>query len=79
MMGTVKLTQSHVVFCFIWMEFYFNGAVSTPGVPIMVLFIITLGRFCTEREYGTASCTGADYSVPLVRDRLQFHVRTSSM
>jgi len=54
-------------------------AVSTPEAPVMVLLIIMLGRFCPEQEYGTASCTSADYNVPLVRDSLQFHVRTSSM
>jgi len=47
-------------------------AVSTPAAPVMVLLIITLGRFCPEQEYGTASYTGADYNVPLVRDSLQF-------
>ena len=54
-------------------------AVSTPEAPVMVLLIIMLGRFCPEQEYGTASCAGADYNVPLVHDSLQFHVPTSSM
>jgi len=78
MMATVKLTQFYDVFCTIgWCSTLM--AVSTPEAPVMVLLITTLGRFHPEQEYGTASCTGADYNVPLVRDSLQFHVRTSSM
>ena len=55
MMATVKLTQFHAVFCTIgWSSTLM--AVSTPEAPVMVLLIITLGRFCPEQEYGTASC-----------------------
>jgi len=46
-MGTVKLTQFHAVFCIIGQSSTLM-AVSTAEAPVIVLLIIMLGRFCPE-------------------------------